>query len=254
MEFSTDIRSEDLAQKNTERRENEKRAKEILSTDSGLSAMADMASEGGPVGRRVEREIRRYETSGRISGWLSNQALKSEIKREIPTQNTTALGTASSSQLSFQTPKTRAQYGSIKYKPEVAVAGGGGGDCVGLQLVRKTIGGSVQVWVTAGSIAGKLPNLMDPIDGISIAFSGEGIVYGRIEIDEISGEVKEADMITRTSQPEDTGTLFHTAIGSFKYENNEVLIVNYGCGSIDITQCRRWYASEAPFFDIRFFR
>ena len=82
--FSTSKRAEDLAQKNLEIRENKERAKNILETYGGSAMMASLAQEGGPIAKRIARELRRYESTGRVSNWLAGQTAKAESLREIP--------------------------------------------------------------------------------------------------------------------------------------------------------------------------
>ena len=102
--ISSEERSKQVSEYNQQKRE-EKRGAEaglqaISENPQGRKAVLDLIGKGGSLGRRIEREIRRYESTGRISGWLSNsvtqgdlrnisaQTLKNSSIQTTPTQTT----------------------------------------------------------------------------------------------------------------------------------------------------------------------
>jgi hypothetical protein len=50
--------------------------------------------------------------------------------------------------------------------------------------------------------------------------------------------------------PNDTDTSFYYSLGYYEYVDEAPTVTNYGCGSLDVTVCRNWFASEAPFYGV----
>ena len=142
-----------------------------------------------------------------------------------------------------------------------SVGGGGGEDsCSGLKLYVKSIpqsGGNKdkkQVWISGGTVGGVIPNGVNPIEGKQIAAAGTGNVWAGVRITD-EGEVDRTIIDRGTGDPpEDTDTDFYYLIGAFEYGGDTPTVNNFGCGSIDVTVCRKWYASEAPYFNVYFTR
>jgi hypothetical protein len=133
--------------------------------------------------------------------------------------------------------------------PETEYYLGGGGGCIGLALYTKTVGTppntSTEVWIGAGTVAGDLPSGFDPADGKIIASSGSGDVWAEININD-SGEI--------TSRSVQKGVYISDPkrylLGNFVYNGSSPKVTNYGCGSVDASVCRNWYASEEPFYSM----
>lgn len=140
-----------------------------------------------------------------------------------------------------------------------SVGGGGGDSCSGLSLYVKSIPQSSgkdkkQVWISGGTVGGVIPNGVDPIEGKQIAAAGTGNVWAGVRITD-EGEVDKTIIDRGTGDPpEDTDTDFYYLIGAFEYSGDTPTVNNFGCGSVDVTVCRKWYASEAPYFNVYFAR
>ena len=123
--FSTDKTAQEQSQRDLERKQNKEDAGKILETFSGTSMMASLAQEGGPIGKRIARELRRYESTGRISNWLVGEATKAELQREIPSRQVDESSTRGRSTIAL--PPTRPLVsqpfnGQVKYAPTIPLA------------------------------------------------------------------------------------------------------------------------------------
>ena len=128
--------------------------------------------------------------------------------------------------------------------------GGGVDSCVGLALYKKTIGTTTQVWISAGTVAGDLPSGFDPAEGKSIAGGGSGNVWAEVNINGTTGDIVSVAVTGGGTTPNDTDTSFYYTLGNYSYTVGVPTITNYGCGSLDVTVCRNWFASEAPFYGV----
>jgi hypothetical protein len=150
-----------------------------------------------------------------------------------------------------QSGKNPSQY--LEWR-EVAVGGGGGGGCVGLALYVKTVGTppntTQQVWVGAGTVAGQLPSGFSPTDGKNIANGGSGNVWAEVNIDQETGEIVSVVVDGGSTTPENSDTAFYYTLGYYEYDGESPVVTNYGCGSIDVTVCRNWFAAESPFYGV----
>jgi hypothetical protein len=131
---------------------------------------------------------------------------------------------------------------------------GGGGDCFGLALYTKTVGTppntTTEVWVGAGTVAGQLPSGFDPEEGKNIASSGSGSVWAEVNIDGTTGDIVSVAVTGGGTTPNNTDTSFYYALGYYEYDGVSASVTNYGCGSLDATICRNWFAAEAPFYGV----
>ena len=112
-----------------------------------------------------------------------------------------------------------------------------------------------RVQVIHSTLAGELPDDMDDplVDFLLVPASGTQQVYGRITIDDTTGEVTEREILQAATVPEDTDTLFHVLIGSYVFEDDVITSVqNYSYGPIGANICRNWFAGEAPFYGVTF--
>jgi hypothetical protein len=155
----------------------------------------------------------------------------------------------------YSVPKAEAFGGQQKFIPQVPVSGGGGGEsCVGLALYTKVVGGVNQVWIGAGTVAGQVPSGFDPINGKFIASGGSGYVLARIQINGETGQLQSAEINSGGSIPSDTDDTFYYSLGFYQYVGTSPTVQNYGCGSLDVTICRNWFAAEPPYYNVTFLR
>jgi len=73
--------------RNAERKQERGAAEAVLTAGSANAKLSEIAKQGGTVGRRLEREIRRFERTGRVSGWLAGETLKAEAAQNAAQQS-----------------------------------------------------------------------------------------------------------------------------------------------------------------------
>ena len=135
-------------------------------------------------------------------------------------------------------------------------AGGGGGACVGLALYTKTVAVGVppvalqQVWIGAGTVAGRLPSGLDPMEGRLIASDGSGDVWAKVEFNDSTGEITSVEVNGGGPTPTDTTTSSYRTLGHYGYNGTSAIVTNYGCGSIEVSVCRNWFTESPPFYGI----
>ena len=132
----------------------------------------------------------------------------------------------------------------------------GSSGCRGFQLYVVTEGEgediTQQVWISAGTIGGQLPNDFDPVQGKMIADGGSGNVWAEITIDENTGQIQSLVIDGGAAPtPEDTNTTFYYTLGFYEYDQDDnASVSSYGCGSLELQVCRNWFAAEAPFYGV----
>jgi len=132
--------------------------------------------------------------------------------------------------------------------------GGGSGDTCALGLYTKSVGTAenpqFQVWVYPGIVAGQLPSGMDPIEGKNIANGGSGDVWAEVVVNQTTGSVTSVNVTGGSNTPDNSDTSFYLTLGYYEYNGDSSSVSNYGCGSVDATICRNWFAAEAPFYGV----
>jgi hypothetical protein len=233
----------------------QQRAEASKALESKNVNLQEVARQGGSLGRKIEREVRRFEATGRVSNWLAGETSKAEAAqaaaqqsgfnppRSQPLSNTNVpLAPIPLSPSNYFPPRP------LDLKPDITPPPSpttGQGTCIGLNLYTKPVNDFVQVWIGAGTVAGDLPSGFDPMEGKSVAVSGSGDVYAEIEIND-SGEITSRTIESSgyTSDPK------RYLLGNYVYINGLPQVTNYGCGSVDASVCRNWYASEEPFYNV----
>ena len=123
----------------------------------------------------------------------------------------------------------------------------GEGICVGLALYIRE---DNAIWIGAGTIDGQIPSGFNQMDGKYIANGGSGNVWAEIKIKEETGEIISVAVESGSFTPENTNTLFYYRLGYYEYNAGSATVTNYGCGSLDVTICRNWFAISAPFYGV----
>lgn len=205
--------------------------------------------------RKLESEIRQLQQTGKVSSWLAGENIKAEAAQNAAQQggfrqqNLRPLSTIGEPIPVPSIPPST--FGNTQIEET-----GGGDSCIGLALYTKAVGTppntTAQVWVGAGTIAGDLPSGFDPEEGKSIANSGSGDVWAQVNINETTGEITSVAVAGGGSTPNNTNTSFYYTLGYYEYSGNppSPKVTNYGCGGIDVTVCRNWFAAEAPFYGV----
>jgi hypothetical protein len=248
------------ATRNAEQKQQRADASKALESKS--VNLQEVAKQGGSLGRRIEREVRRFEATGRVSNWLAGQTAKAEASqnaaqqsgfsppRSQPPSNTNVpLTSIPLSPSDYFSPRP------FNLKPDITpptpITGTGQrGTCIGLNLYIKPVGELVEVWIGAGTVAGDLPSDFDPAEGKSMAGSGSGNVWAEVNINGTTGDIVSVAVEGGGTTPNDTDTSFYYTLGNYSYTDGVPTITNYGCGSLDVTVCRNWFASEAPIYGV----
>ena len=224
--------------------------------DVADTRLAEIAKQGGALGKKLEREIRQFQQTGRVSSWLSGEALKSEAAQNAAQQSSFSNRPIPSpskqgASIPLADANNKTKFGP---KPEVTDAGGGGGGCKGLVPYTKTVGEppntTSQVWISAGTVAGQLPLEFDPAYGKLIASEGSGDIWAEINIDGATGELVSVAVNGGGPTPQNSDTSIYYTLGNYSYTNEVPAATTYGCGSISVTICREWFASKPPFYKV----
>lgn len=249
------------ATRNLERKEQRAEASKAL--ESKNVNLQEIARQGGSLGRRIDREVRRFEATGRVSNWLAGQTAKAEAARDSAQQS--GFDPPRSQPFSnINTPSTPIPLSPSNYfppapldlKPDITPppSTGGEGTCIGLNLYTKVVGGSTQVWIGAGTVGGELlsefdPNF-DPAEGKSIASGGSGEVWAEVNVSQTTGEIVSIAVTGGGTTPPDSDTAYYYTLGYYLYTNGVPNITNYGCGSLYVTVCRNWFAAASPYYGV----
>jgi hypothetical protein len=165
----------------------------------------------------------------------------------------------------FDFKQTVPETGKLEEDPtptqEIIQGGGVGQNCVGLNLYSKTNeDGDQEVWIGAGTIAGQVPDDFDSIEGKFIENSGNGFVWAKVEIDENFGTIVSVEVENGENIPNNTNADFYYPLGAYEQIESDdegkirFTVDNYDCGSVDVTICRNWFRSTAPFYGVSFSR
>jgi hypothetical protein len=229
--------------RNIERRQERESAQKIL--ESGSINIQEIAKQGGSLGKKLEREIRRFEQTGRVSSWLAGETIRAETAQNAAQQSAFRQAVVeviqSNPSSSFDISPAHPSFQLITRKPEIPEeTAGAAATCIGLALYIKD--GSV--WIGAGTIAFELPSGFDPSEGRLIANNGSGYVWAEVEISQQTGEVISRDIGSGGSEPSSTKNKYYYTLGYYEYEEGSPNVINYGCGSIDVAVCRNWFAIQ----------
>ncbi len=163
--------------------------------------MASLASEGGPMGQRISRELRKFESTGRVSNWLAGQTIKTESKRDISSLETEQFVRNGSVPSFFQhaQPSNGPFNGRQKFVPQIPSDGTA---AVTQRLpwdiyVVSQNGNSYTVKVVAGTIGGILPNNWDN----TFTVNGSVLNYARVNVNTDGFSIVSASIVIGSSVP-----------------------------------------------------
>jgi len=88
-EVDRKLSSKELEQEQKARSSERKQQREAATTalQSGNVNLQEIARQGGSLGRKIEREVRRFEATGRVSSWLAGETLKAEAAQNAAQQS-----------------------------------------------------------------------------------------------------------------------------------------------------------------------
>lgn len=119
MAFSSDERVQQNAERNAQRKSSREQATELLTTEEKQKEIIDKIGEGGVVGRRLQREVRKYAATGRVSSWLAGQVLEDKTKGQPRYDSTSERSLVSTQQPIVSLPQAPAFDGLQKKKPVI---------------------------------------------------------------------------------------------------------------------------------------
>lgn len=247
--MSPQERAQEISKRNSERKQRRESAESALLSGSANNQLAEIAKQGGSVGRRLQREIRQFQQTGRVSSWLAGETLKAESAQNAAQQAAFRQQVAdviSSPMAPMNLGPNIPYLPQLNKKPEFKQETTAESNCIGLALYVK----EGDVWIGAGTVAGQLPSGFDPEKGKSIASGGSGNVWAKVEINGSTGEVNSASVESGSSTPNNTDTSFYYTLGYYEYSNESAKVTNYACGSVDVTVCRNWFAKTSPFYGV----
>lgn len=215
--------------------------------------------------KRIDRELKKVQSGGRVSRFLQKESEKDEVLAA-----SVALAAANDplsygiALINYQNAINQVNISDdLKTEnvpvPRIPEEGAGGGEaCIGLSLYTKTVGTppdtTIQVWISAGTVGGELPSGFDPAEGKSIASGGSGDVWAEVNINEETGEIVSIAVTGGGSTPSNTNTSFYYTLGHYEFVDGSPEFTNYGCGSINFSACRNWFVAEPPYFTPTFTR
>jgi hypothetical protein len=238
--------------RNAERKQQRADASKAL--ESKNVNLQEIARQGGSLGRRIEREVRRFEQTGRVSSWLAGETLKAEVSQNAAQKSGFQPQSQPSQNTNVPLPPISLlpsnYYPAVPFdlKPDIrSTATAGTSACIGLALYIKSVGTPpvAEVWIGAGTVGGDLPSGFNSLEGKSIASSGFGSVWAEVNVNN-SGEITSKTIESGGYSSDPTRYL----LGYYEYVDGSPRVTNYGCGTIDVSVCRNWYASEEPFYTV----
>jgi hypothetical protein len=243
--LSSEERAKQANEKSAEIRQERLSATNILNSGTANIQLATIASQGGPVGRKLEREIRQFQQTGRVSSWLAGETIKAEAAQNAAQQSAFRQAVVdviqSTPSSSFDISPARPSFQLITRKPEIPEEAAE--TCIGLALYVK----NGNVWIGAGTVAGQLPSGFDPTEGKVIASDGSGYVAALVTVNNATGSINSIQINGGYSdfpyEDPSTGEYYYV-LGYYEYDGNTPTVTNYGCGSLEAKVCRRYFVSD----------
>jgi hypothetical protein len=170
-EVDRKLSSKELEQEQKARSSERKQQREAATTalQSGNVNLQEIARQGGSLGRKIEREVRRFEATGRVSSWLAGETLKAEAAQNAAQQSAfrqAVVDVVSTIQTPLLlTPTSPIFLEDLHEKPEIKddVDGGGGTTRQPWDILVENIPDSndVKLKVVAGLVSNILPSNWD---------------------------------------------------------------------------------------------
>lgn len=260
---SSKDRYKENLQKNEERKQERNAATNALTSGSANIRLSEIARIGGPVGRKLEREIRNFQQTGRVSNWLAGETLKAEAAQNAAQQSafrqavTDVIST--SSMAPIQIGQTNSYIPPLSKKPEIRDTAESAASSTfrPFQIVAFNNGTEEspdwKIRIYSSTLAGGSStdlgfSLGD--DPPYLLSASSGIVQGRITIDS-EGNVTSRLLEIVGTLSENTDTNFYVEIGTIAENNETFTTSNSRYGPIDANICRDWF-SNPPTYGVTF--
>ena len=206
MDFSTDIRAKEASDNNSRKKDAKQNAEKSLQSEEVRANLIRKIDDGGSLGRRLDRELRRTESTGRISNWLANQTTKAELSVGVQRQQAFDELVSSVSQ-AIESPVAAPFGGLTKSKPEIPS---------GVASVEKMAwdiyavdseGETFTLKVRGGTISGILPENWDD----EFTASKDTLYYGIVTVKTDGQFINGAEINISTSLPQYSETTENSA-------------------------------------------
>jgi hypothetical protein len=118
--MSSKDREKAVAERNAERKQERESATQSI--QSGNVNLQEIVRQGGSLGRKIEREIRQFEQTGKVSSWLAGETLKAEAAQNAAQQSAfrqAVVDVVSTSQNPIELAPTRSFFSPLFKKPEL---------------------------------------------------------------------------------------------------------------------------------------
>jgi hypothetical protein len=165
---STKDRAKEINERNSERKQQRDSAANILTAGSANSKISEIARLGGSVGRKLEREIRQFQQTGKVSSWLAGETIKSEAAQNAAQQSAFRqqfIDAISNPLAPIQVGPLNSYTPELSKKPEIQQEGGAGGEAVRFQpwdiYVIESDNTGYKLGVRAGTLNNFLPTNWD---------------------------------------------------------------------------------------------
>jgi hypothetical protein len=158
------------SEKEAARNSAKKQQRETATTaiQSGNINLQEIARQGGSFGRKIERELRRFETTGRVSNWLAGETIKAQSAQNAAQQSAfrqAVTDVISTSQIPLELRTGISIFPSLKEKIKINEEGGGSRPLPWDIYVIGTEGeetiNTYKLKVQAGIVGGLLPTNWD---------------------------------------------------------------------------------------------
>jgi hypothetical protein len=159
-EVDRKLSSRELEQEQKARSSERKQQREAATTalQSGNVNLQEIARQGGSLGRRIEREVRRFEATGRVSSWLAGETLKAETVQNAAQQSAfrqTVVDVISTAQIPIELGPTQPLFTPLREKMQLGLdTEGGGGVSHPFKIFSIQEDGQQIVTINAGTING----------------------------------------------------------------------------------------------------
>lgn len=179
-ELKTDSQNQadEIKKQNEFKKGQKESAKEVLESGSANKQLSEIFKAGGNLGRRLEKELRQFERTGRVSNWLAGETLKAESAQNAAQQaafrqQVTDVISTQYSPLELTSPS---EFSVLGEKPQLSprVSGGGGSTLHPFKITSiaeidddGNLTGSYVVKINIGTINNVIPSNWDAEQQIS---------------------------------------------------------------------------------------
>lgn len=205
--LSSKEREEMVRARNARIKQERRVAGDVLLSGRASEKISEILKQGGSVGRRLEREIRRFQQTGRVSSWLAGETLKAESAQNAAQQSAfrqQVVDVITTSLPSIQIGQSNSYIPPLSLKPIIEAEGGVSAAAAHPWDIIPAIDQSSDpespnyiLRVRAGTIAGILPENWDD----EFYCNRDTLYYGIVTCTTDGRNVTSATIDIRTTPP-----------------------------------------------------